>query len=363
MNRPELPSRLDDEALARLPVDLGLADLERELLRERSAGRSRPARRLPVIAAAAATVAVVASVGVTLAALSGDEDPASEQNGVAGSPSGPSTLAESPFSEPATGTPGSEPRITTGAWAGQQDFLVLDAAGWSANGYAVTDPGYGLSYGWKNGQRTFEVSYVAARHWEDLKADNLQPREGATIGEIEVLGDRVPYVETESQQQMAFVTLPDGSGIRIDGGFTTPADFAALVSSLSSADAAGFEAAQPGIVPPARLDDALARIVGEIPAVPDRDLAVDVAGYNSPASLDGAVLMAVSCLWVDEYADALDAGSDEGIDAAVAGLRGVSRSPVGERAGYPADLNNGAVVAMRDHESVESVSGRAGCSG
>ncbi|GAA5146012.1 hypothetical protein GCM10023340_16280 [Nocardioides marinquilinus] len=322
---PDLPAPpITDAEVDALRLDGALDDLLRELLARETGAR----RRWPVALAAAASVAAVVAVPTVL--LAGD----------ATGPSGPVVTPAPAASATASDDPAPTPRPVTSPeappvepdplprgdveadarpWRGPSSYVVLDAPGWEVT-HVDTDPGYGVSLTYGNGGRELSLGWTVTRWYRGLLADAGVGDAGTTAGTIEVLGQQVPYVAYESQQQMAYLPVVDGYGLRIDAALTTEAEFAELVGSLREVDAAGFAAALPDDVltpeeTPAAADELLADATA-----PSGWEGPSVAGWNERSGLAEQIVQPLGCVWAQEFTDARADGDEARRDAAVAAL-------------------------------------------
>ncbi len=316
MTMPQHP--FDDRRLADLPVDDGLAALLAELDGEvpvDEVEERRTRRRWPMILGAAASVLAVAAVPAYVAQRGPGETPTTQ---AAPSPSPASTASATPAAPP-TKQPVPPPALVEETtWVGPSSYALLDAAGWTIEPDSVnTQAGYGVEVTYVSAGQRFTLQWIRTR-WFDSLVRSAE-REGPTSS-LEVLGEEATYVTYDSAQQMAYVPVQDGYGLRVDGAFTTPAVFEALVADLRIADEADFSAVLPaGTVLPARAADVTQEMLAATQASPGT--VVDAAvGFNARYHVAAAVVTDVGCAWVDQWLVGDAAARSEAQDA-LAGSR------------------------------------------
>lgn len=291
---------LDERRLAALPVDAGLAALLDELLATATPAVARPRRRWPLVVAAAASVAVVAAVPAYLAQRDGGAAPTTPAatSALTGSPSGTPTEVTDAPSPPDPNEPPAPVVVTVAPWTAPGSYALLDLPGWAFDRNGVTG-GAGQQVVYSRGGETLELSVTPRRWYASQVTGAVEEAEASTL---EVLGEQATYVEYESEQQMAFLPVHDGFGLRVAAGFTTPATFQALVGGLRKVDEAGFAAAlPPDTVAPRDAERVANGMVRGSEVAPGTRVRVP-GGYNSRYHVAAAVVDAIGCAWLDRWA-------------------------------------------------------------
>lgn len=331
----ELPSRITDEEITRLPLSHGRGELLEEIMSthtdltpHRDELATRRTRRRSWLAAGGAAAAVAALAGVVLLPqLGGDEKPREAAPAIGGS------LSASPQAQ-ALGT--IDVRSVPGG-----TYFALSAAGWRLDSLSSTE---GLvDATWINGDQSFSaVTYRAADYqdyFEDRDSqvgveasggfgDELAPSTGGSaplqeapgdtiveeseesepmrrIGESTLLGqDAMTWAYTDTDH--ATMRTPEGEvfvEVRADG--MALAEYQALLDTLVQTDAVGFETAfEDQLV---TTDERAATIDQMLRGVPlpegftpdDVHLTLPASTYHATADIAGSV----ACAWADQYFD------------------------------------------------------------
>ena len=337
-----------------LPVDGGLDALLAELVASpEGAALAEPARRRPrwpLVVAAAASVALVVAVPTYLFRTGDDGRPSEAAASSAPSASDTATATSEPPRDPEV-----DPQPV--AWTGPSSYAVLEAHGWTIQEDGVqTDPDYGLSVSYTYGSRTFTLQWIKAR-WYDGVLESAEAEGSSST--IEVLGSEARYFTYESEQQMAYLPVDDGFGLRVDAAFTTPQEFEGLVRLLRVADESSFGEALPDdVVDP---DKTLPTVLELLDGVEAPPVALSPpATYNSRSAVAHQVVGSVGCAWTQQFVEARADGDDAARDEAVSALQNSRDWPVlADELDAPrwfADL----VQLMRDDAPDDRILG-AGC--
>ena len=304
MSANELPCPITDAELAALPLDPALDELLDEILAQQV--QALPVRRhWRVVVAAVAAVAVLATVPVYLASRGRQPGPAPTPEGQ------PSKLTQLPQLPKKPAPPAVEP------WVAPTNFYALESAGWRIDPSTVTSSKTGVSVSYISGQKYFTLDWTVTRLWRGVR-DSAAEEQPFT--DLEVFGIQGQYVEYESQQQMVYLPPVDGYGLRIDGTFTTPDEFKALLGQLRSVDAPVLP---DEIVAPDEIQTAVDQAVAGVEA-PDGFVAPRMVGWNGTYQVAATVLSDVGCAWTDRFVR----GRPGDREAAIAALEGSRQWPL-----------------------------------
>ncbi len=278
MNRP-----ITDEAVARLPLAEGRAELLEEIMSlttENAPATDAPtsARRrrlLPVLGAVAAAAVIAAALVVPR--LLGDDR---------------TMVTDPPFAAPAAG-----------------NLAVLDAPGWQLRS-ATVQPGYG-SLDYADGPREVEISwkrsalhpqYVADR--ERIQAPAVDP------GEPVVVLSRAARLWAYGPTDHTVIREPDGGVfLEVRGSGMDLAAFRALLADLRLVAGRDLDDHLPArFVTGAERDDAIGEALAGVPLPPGLDTEDIESSEVDPYHLGADVTGAVVCAWIGRFAEAREQG-------------------------------------------------------
>lgn len=313
--------KLTDAAVAALPVHDGRVELLEEIMttpvldrvKERhDPDRPRTGRWLAVVAAAA-SVAVVASAPLWL-------DLGNRE-----------------------GKGGGDAQVATGVEGATGDRAVLDAPGWTAN-HTNDDPEHGGEIGYTaSGGRDLQITWYAADQYASYVEDRqhidhptVNPGTPVTVAGKPAL--MWPYSATD---HAAIREVEKDFFIEVRASGMEEAAFRELLTHVRMVDKAGFESALPAdFVTDAErqgvIDEILAGLGTLPPGFPAGELASSEPDrYHLGADVSGAV----ACAWIEEYADAKQAGATARMAAATDALQASRSWPIllemEDRGDYP----------------------------
>jgi hypothetical protein len=296
-------TNLTDDAVARLPLSHGRADLLEEIMRtpmldDRPVRSERPRRRTTglVPAAAAAVVAMLVAGTAWWAGDSGD--------GTAGDDGAPTRIA----ALPAAGDDG--------------DYVVLAAPGWEVTARYADEHGGEMTY--ESGDQSLEVMWGLADSYDGYVEDRRHivepPADGAPLTVLGAAAQMWPY---SADDHTAIREVENGQWIEFRGSGMREAGYLALLDQLELVDQASFEASLPeSFVVESERTTEVDRILDGIDAVADPLLPIGVerssitSEQNDSYQLGAELAGAVACAWLDELVDARKA--DDGARAQVA---------------------------------------------
>ena len=171
--------------------------------------------------------------------------------------------------------------------------------GWTVEADSVSSsPGYGVEVTDVAGGQRLTLMWVREKWFASMVADAERETTASTL---EVLGEQATYVTYESQQQMAFLPVVDGYGLRVDGAFTTPSTFEALVGEVRAVDETGFSTSLPAdIVTPATSDRVTQQMLDAVDAAAGTVVHAP-AGYNGRYQVAAGVIGTVGCSWLHRW--------------------------------------------------------------
>jgi hypothetical protein len=228
------------------------------------------------------------------------------------------------------------PDAQTGGFASQPaagnagDYVVLGAPGWEVTAAYADDTSGEMTY--ENGDQSLDVMWGPTDSYESYVEDRRHivdpPADGAPI---EILGLGAQMWAYSATDHTAIREVEGGQWIEFRGSGMGKSDYLTLLDRLWLVDEAGFEATLPdSFVTDDEREAAIAAVLDEIDAVADPLLPKGVDrssitsdqndSYQFGAELSGAV----ACAWLDEFADAKQAGDE---DRAAVAVEVLSTSP------------------------------------
>jgi hypothetical protein len=298
---------LTDDAVARLPLDGGRAELLEEIVGT-PAGAGDPAardlvrisnrRRWAGPAVAAAAVAALA-VGSAWVADLGHAD------------SAPRPPAASP-----------SPRTSDSP---QPHRVVLAAAGWTLDS-AYTGPRGGTGeLGYSNGDATMRIDWYPASGY-DARYDSRTritdpPSDGTPVDVLGLTGHLWAHSE---QDHTVLLPVEGGQFLEIRATGMDEATFVELLGRLRQVDQDGFDASLPdGFVGEGERDSRVAALLDGVeryahPLLPASVRRADITSVQSdPVQVGSDVATQVACAWIAQYADARRRGDEADAQEAV----------------------------------------------
>lgn len=339
MNRP-----ITDAGVAGLPIHEGRAELLEEIMTLAPVETTEPApvrrhrRVLPVLAAAAAVLAVVG--GVAWLGLQRDQQAA------------PVPVADRP--------------------AGAGELAVLSAPGWSVT-YVTDDPKHGgeLDYEFARDDRTLEIMWRPASLYDSYVADR---NDLGTPAEVDVLG-KTSLLWAYGKRDHTVIRPVEGRfSLEVRGSGMDETAFRAVLAEL---ELVGHDQLQQHLPDEAILDDERAAAIDEaltgIPlpsSLPRADiLSTGLTRYEVVADVTGAV----TCAWIDQYEAALAAADTSSAAAAQQALGSAHNWPalkqIADEGGWSdaiwqyADLVVAGAPTARDREILDGRFDGIGCPG
>lgn len=279
-------AKLTDDAVARLPLSHGRADLLEEIMRtpvldDRPVRIEQPRRRTRwvVPAAAAAVVAALAIGSAWWTQDDGDRPGGSGDDGV-------QEIAAFPIAD--------------------GDYVVLDAPGWEVTARYADETGGEMTY--ENGDQYLEFMWGLADSYEGYVEDRRHivkpPADGAPITILGADAQMWPY---SADDHTAIREIENGQWIEFRGSGMREAGYLALLDRLELVDQDAFEASLPEdfVVEDERSAE-VDRVLDGIAEFADPLLPAGVQrssitsdqndSYQFGAELSGAV----ACAWLDE---------------------------------------------------------------
>jgi hypothetical protein len=299
--------KLTDDHVAGLPLHLGRADLLEEImsspvLDERPVRDERPRRRTTswLVPAAAAVVVAALAVGSAWWASGGPS-------------TGPSSDRSGGYaSQPTAGKSG--------------DSVLLDAPGWAVTAMYADKTSGEMTY--EKGSQSLEVMWGDADSYQGYVEDRRHIVRPPADGEpITVLGKAAQMWPYSADDHTAIRELEGDRWIELRGEGMDKDAYLALLGRLDLVDETTFEATLPDSF--VRSDERSAEIdkildgIGEVahPLLPDGvDRASITSDQNDDYQLGAEISGAVACAWLDEFADARQAGDQGRADQAAAVL-------------------------------------------
>ncbi|MBL7253257.1 hypothetical protein [Paractinoplanes lichenicola] len=278
-------------------------------------------RRLgPALAAAAAVTGLLAVTFVMR------DDPAA--------PAGPEAAPAT--SLPATAGKGARFSPVALAAAERNPRLLIDEPGWTADHvYGFTEDSGTINF--VKGKRSLEMNWYPADGYDDRHRD----RENVSKPEATTVAGWDADVFTYSKDDFAAMTEPHGGSfveLRTGGGWTR-ATFDQTIAKVKQVDVETWLAALPAsIVTPEREDEALDKVLADIPLPPGFDKSVlSGLGVNDPYQFGAQVTGPVACGWLEEHARAKQAGDSAALAKATQALRGTHNWKVLKEMEAPGD--------------------------
>lgn len=342
-------AKLTDDAVARLPLSHGRAELLEEIMRtpvldDRPVRTETPRRRTRWIVPVAAA-AVVAAFAVGTAWWTDDTG------------SGPGRDGTREVAEPS-------PEMAGG-------HVLLDAPGWEvASSYADKRSGE-MTY--EKGPQRFDIMWGPTDSYQGYLEDRRHIVQPAADGEpITILGADAQLWPYSADDHTAIREVVKGQWIEFRGSGMDKAGYLALLDQLRLVDKPTFQASLPEeFVVDSERDATVASILDEIEAVSGQVLPPGVArssidsGQTDTYQLGAEVAGGVACAWLDEFAAAKQAGDQARIDAAAAVLASSHDWPVlhrmNESGDYPEVLWQYAEQASDGGVVPEGYAGGLGC--
>jgi hypothetical protein len=315
--------KLTDDAVSRLPLEAGRAELLEEIMstvapdRETDRQTDRHARRWLAPLAVAAVVAGIAASSLWWHGTGGqggaDHQPAHR---VPVATQGPATTPEA--------VPTSSPAAVSGFRA------VLDAPGWEVSSTESEGTGFGgVSY--QNGKAWFEITWYAASSYASYVEDREHIVDPPAAGEpVEVMGGSGQLWAYSAHDHTVIREVENGHWMELRGAGIDEAAYRALLGQLRLVDLSEFEAALPArFVTDTERASAVDDLLQGIESASGADY--PVAGTPSPKSdqqdpyqLGAAVAGSYACAWLTEFEQATQAG-DAARAAEAARVLGTSR--------------------------------------
>ncbi len=294
--------KLTDQAVDRLPLHLGRAELLEEIMTtpavddspvRRNAPR-RPSRYLVPLAAAA----VVAAVATAPLWRGGDADPRIQDS---------SGFAATPTPTP-TPTPDATPDAPKDP--AQAYRFVLDAPGWRVDHTDESEYGGMVSY--SKAGADLEISWYPAASYDDYVEDRSHIVEPPAPGEpVEVVGVPGQLWAYSPDDHTVIREVERGHWTELRGGGLSKRDFLDLLTQVRQVDRDGFEASLPAEFVTtadraAVIDEMTDGIAGAL-APQHRLTPMGVPGPRFESAqtdryqLGAHVAGAVACAWLDAY--------------------------------------------------------------
>ena len=298
---------LTDDAVARLPLDGGRAELLEEIVGTPAGAGDPAARELVRIsnrrrwagpAVAAAAVAALA-VGSAWVADLGHAD------------SAPRPPAASP-----------SPSASTSA---QPERVVLGAAGWTLDFVYTGSRRDTGELGYSKGDATLRLDWYPAGGYDaryDSRTRITDPPSDGTP--VDVLGLTGRLWAHSEQDHTALRPVEGGTFLEVRGTGLDERAFVALLGRLRQVDQGGFEASLPdGFVGEGERDSQVAAMLDGVeryahPLLPASVPRADITSDQSdPVQVGSDVANQVACAWIAQYADARRRGDEADAQEAV----------------------------------------------
>ncbi|GAB2607921.1 hypothetical protein Aab01nite_61750 [Paractinoplanes abujensis] len=278
-------------------------------------------RRLAPALAAAAAVTGLLAVTIVLRG-----DPAAP----------PAPEAAPAASLPATAGTGVTFSPVALAAAEKNPRLLIDEPGWTAehvHGFAEESG----EVAFVQGDRDLQMTWYPADQYDSYHVD----REHVSRPEATTVAGRDADIFTYSANDFAAMLEPaDGTFVEMrTGGAWTRSTFDRMLTRVKQADVQTWLAALPAsIVTPERENEALAKVLADIPLPPGFDKSVLTGlGVNDPYQFGAQVTGPVACGWLAEHARAKQAGDSAALARATQALRGTRNWKVLKEMQAPGD--------------------------
>ncbi|GAB3247749.1 hypothetical protein [Nocardioides dilutus] len=316
---PTIP-KLTDDAVSRLPLEAGRAELLEEIMStvapDRTTDRPTPVpspstgRWLAPVVAAAVVVGIVAGSLWAAGLLPDDER----------------SMATQPVEQ-----------------AGNR--AVLEAPGWEVTSTESGDDGYG-EVGYEKGGARFTITWYPATSYESYVADREHISDPPAPGQpVEVLGRPGQLWAYDAQDHTVIREVEDGFWIELRGSGMDEAAYRALLGQLKMVGSAGYEASLPDeFVTADERGAAIASMLDGITAASGAEgpngVRVQVRSTEQdPYQLGADVAGAYACAWFEAFDNAV-AHDQADLASEAARVLGTSRDwPVleemNERGDYP----------------------------
>ena len=303
--------KLTDDAVSRLPLGAGRAELLEEIMTtvapdrttEPTPDRHSSGRRWLVPLAAAAVVAGIVGSSLWWEQV-GEEAGPGDSPPVAGLPSAV------PSSPPPPATPAPRgPSVASGHRA------VLDAEGWQVRDVESSADGYG-EVDYASGRSSLQITWYPAESYADYVQDREHIVEPPAPGRpVEVLGRPGQLWAYSAKDHTVIREVQDEHWMEFRGSGMDETGYLELLAQLRLVDLQGFEQALPErFVTDTERADSVASMLQGIEAAsgigyPDGRPGAPKSEQQDPYQLGAEVAGSYACAWLDEFAAATGAGA------------------------------------------------------
>lgn len=321
-----LPNKHPQDRVAELPLTVGLATLETQILHEppvRHTGRT--------VLAVAAAAAVVAGVGFGTWTLTRPDAPAGTQVATDPTSSGAPQPTQTQAPQPAPTT------VVLPQWRTPDRILSMTApTGWETYQPSGNAKDFSLSWRRTGQEQYFSIDYQNADDFTRYTMDSCCEADQYTqVSKTTVLGVSGIRVIGNGSQAI-YLPVTQGYGVTISSTGTSVAEFDLLLAALQWTNRAGVDATLPGAVPSTDLAGEVKVLLGRT-AAPGGPLEVNAAGPHGRYSLAHAVLAAAQEAWMQEYFTALDAGNNTRMDEVTNQIKALGHSSLAREAEMDTD--------------------------